>query len=249
MRVRLEAIFFLKVLRVAISTPINLITCAIIIEVFVIFVTAPKPSTGYFDNNPVAVLLTLATTIFALLFGLYLLIRTAVVFFCKWREALFFGCALWALSMPTVIAIFTSQSFGYRDEDVKHALVAMMYNVEMKRVPSTFKHPPKLIDLGDSCYRDYSGHHCWIVIVKPQSQDDQDIAQDLGTWHSIKSNTLLLVVPRAAEYGEVGVRRIGDGAYSVLGQDYAGWLGGALGTRGALRRTQQTFFSERLRKP
>jgi hypothetical protein len=151
--------------------------------------------------------------------------------------------------MLVVVAFITGQKSGYRDEDVKHALVAMMYNVEMKRVPNTFEHPPKLIDLGDSCYPDYSGHQCWIVVVKSRSQDDQDIAQDVGSWHSIKSNTLLLVVPRAAEYGEVAVRRIGDGAYSVLGQDYAGWLGGAWRTRGALRRTQQPFFSERLRLP
>jgi hypothetical protein len=38
--------------------------------------------------------------------------------------------------MLVVVAFITGQKSGYRDEDVKHALVAMMYNVEMKRVPT-----------------------------------------------------------------------------------------------------------------
>jgi hypothetical protein len=221
MRVRREILVFLKVLRVAISSPVNLITCAIVAGIFVMIATAPMPSMVYIGNKPREALAVVAI-LFMPLFGLYLLIRLAVAIFGKWRDALFFACALWALLMPIVIGVITNHHYGYRDEDAKHALVAKLYDLEMKPILSAHEYGPKLIGLGESCYPSYSGHHCWIVVVRPKSQDDLDIAQDVGNWHSIKSNTLLSVVPAHVEYGEVAVRRISDGAYSVLSQDYAG---------------------------
>jgi hypothetical protein len=166
--------------------------------------------------------LAVAIILFMPLFGLYLLIRLAVAIFGKWREAVFFACALWALLMPIAIGVIAETRYGYGDDDAKHALVAKLYDLEMKRIPSTFEHLPRLIDLGESCYPAYRGQHCWIVVVKPQSQDDLDIAQDAGNWHSIKSNTLLSPMPAYVKYGTVDVRRITDNAYSVLSQDYQG---------------------------
>jgi hypothetical protein len=156
------------------------------------------------------------------LFGLYLLIRLAVAIFGKWREAFFFACALWALLMPIVVGVAAETRYGYGDDNAKHALVAKLYDLDMKRIPSIFERLPRLIDLGESCYPDYRGQHCWIVVVKPQSQDDFDIAQDVGNWHSIKSNTLLGLMPAYVQYGTVDVRRISDSAYSILSQDYSG---------------------------
>jgi hypothetical protein len=166
--------------------------------------------------------LAVAAILFMPLFGLYLLIRLAVAIFGKWRDALSFACALWALLMPIVIGVIAETRYGYGDDDAKHALVAKLYDLEMKRIPSTFDHLPRLIDLGESCYPNYRGQHCWIVVVKPQSEDDLDITQDVGNWHSIKSNSLLSLMPAHVEYGKVDVRRISESAYSVLSEDYIG---------------------------
>jgi hypothetical protein len=219
MRVEREIRVFLKVLRVAISSPVNLITCAIVAAIFVMIATAPKPSMVIIGDKPREALVA-AAILFMPLFGLYLLIRLAVAIFGKWRDALFFACALWALLMPIVIGVIAGTRYGYGDDDAKHALVAKLYDLDMKR--STFEHLPRLIDLGESCYPDYRGQHCWIVVVKPQSEDDLDIAQDVGNWHSIKSNTVLGLMPAYVKYGKVDVRRMSESAYSVLSQDYAG---------------------------
>ena len=157
--------------------------------------------------------------LFIPLFGLYLLIRLAVAIFGKWREAFFFACALWALLMPIVIWVIAASRYGYQDDAAKHALVAKLYD---NRLPSTHEHLPRLIELGSSCYPPSSGEHCWIVVVRPQSQDDGDIAQDVGKWHPLKSNALFSLMPARVEYGEVDIRRIGEGAYSVLSRDYVG---------------------------
>jgi hypothetical protein len=219
MRVEREIRVFLKVLRVAISSPVNLITCAIVAAIFVLIATAPKPSMAIIGDKPREALVV-AAILFMPLFGLYLLIRLAVAAFGKRRDALFFACALWALLMPIVIGVIAGTRYGYGDDDAKHALVAKLYDLDMKR--STFEHLPRLIDLGESCYPDYRGQHCWIVVVKPQSEDDLDIAQDVGNWHSIKSNTVLGLMPAYVKYGKVDVRRMSESAYSVLSQDYAG---------------------------
>jgi hypothetical protein len=222
MYVRREILVFLKVLRVAISSPVNLITCAIIAAIFVMIATAPKPSMVLVGDKPREAL-AVAALVFMPLFGLYLLIRFAVAIFSKWRDALFFACALWALIMPMVVGIITNNRYGYRDDDAKHALMAMIYDRELKQLPSSKAQETKLIDLGmSSCYPSYTGRQCWLVYVRPQSSDDLDIAQDIGNWHPIKSNTLFSLLPRWVEYGKVDVRRVNEGVYSVLGTSYPG---------------------------
>jgi hypothetical protein len=222
MRVRREFLVLLKVLRVAISSPVNVITCAMVAGMFVMIATAPKPSMVYIGHKP-SEALALVGILFMPLFGLYLLIRVAVAIFGKWREAFFFACALWALVMPAVIWVIAEGRYGYRDDAAKHALVAKLYDLEMNRPHSTHENLPRLIDLGSACYPPYSGQHCWIVVVKPQSQDDMDIAQDVGKWHPLKSNTLAVLVPAHVGYGTVDIRRISEGAYSVLSRDYPAW--------------------------
>jgi hypothetical protein len=221
MRVRREILVLLKVLRVAISGPVNLITCAIVAGMFVMIATAPMPSMVYVGDKPREAL-AMAAILFIPLFGLYLLVRLAVGIFSKRRrEAFFLACALWALLMPVAIGIVTNNRYGYRDDDAKHALVAMIYNLELKQLSSSNTQETKLIDLGlSSCYPPYTGRQCWLVYVKPHSSDDLDVAQDIGNWHSIKSNTLLSLLPRWVEYGEVDVRRVNESAYSVLAKSY-----------------------------
>jgi hypothetical protein len=181
--------------------------------------TAPKPSMLYI-SDPAFELPMAASLIFTPFFGLYLLIRLAVAIFGKWRKAISFGCALWALVTPIVIGGLAEIQYGYSDDDAKHALVAKLYDANVKDSP--IAHQPQLIDLGESCYPTYRPWHCWIVLVKPQSKDDLDITQDVGKWHSIKSNTLLSLMPAFVEYGQVDIRRINDSAYSILSQDYQG---------------------------
>src|SRR5262249_35860779 len=112
MRVRREILVFLNVLRVAISSPVNLITCAIVAGIFVMIVTVPKPSMIYVGDRPREAL-AVAAILFMPLFGLYLLIRSGVAIFGKWREALFFACPLWALLMPIIIGVITNNRYGY----------------------------------------------------------------------------------------------------------------------------------------
>ena len=221
MRVRREILILLKVLRVAISSPVNLITCAMVAAIFVMIATAPKPSMVIIGDKPREALVV-AAILFMPLFGLYLLIRLAIAMFGRWRDALFFACALWALLMPIVMGVIAGTRYGYGDDDAKHALVARLYDLEMKRIPGIFEHLPRLIDLGESCYPSYRGQHCWIVVVKPQPEDDFDVVQDVGSWHSIKSNSLSTLMPAYVKYGKVDVRRISDSAYSVLSEDYVG---------------------------
>jgi hypothetical protein len=192
-----------------------------IAAVFVLIVTAPPPSMVFVGDKPREVLSVVAF-LFMPLFGLYLLIRLAVALFGKWRDALFFACAVWALLMPIVIGVFIEKRYGYGDDDAKHALVLKLYELDMKGIQGTVDSLPRLIDLGESCYPPYQGRHCWIVIVKPQSQDDLDIAQDVGNWHSLKSDTLLGLMPAYIKYGKIDIRRINESAYSVLGESYVG---------------------------
>ena len=112
--------------------------------------------------------------------------------------------------------------YGYRDDDAKHALVAKLYDLEMKSRPGAQERLPRLIDLGSSCYPSYTARSCWIVVARPRSEDDLDIAQDLGNWHQIRSNVLRGLMPAHVEYGEVALKRISEGAYSVLSHDYEG---------------------------
>src|SRR5882672_1198293 len=215
MRIRSEILIFVKVLRIAISSPVNLIILALVVEMFVMIAMAPKPSLVYMGDKPREAFI--AITILSLaFFGLYLLVRLAVAIFSKRREALFFATALWALLMPVVIGVITNNCYGYRDDDAKHALVAMIYDLELKQLPSSKAEGTKLIDLGlSSCYPSYTGRQCWLVLVKAQSSDDLDIVQDVGNWHPIKSNTLFSLLPRWVEYGEVDVRRVNETVYSV----------------------------------
>jgi hypothetical protein len=223
MPVKKEILILVRVLRIAISSPVNLITCAIVAGIFFVIATAPKPSLVYVGDKPREAL-AVAAILFTPLFGLYLLIRLAFGIFGKRRrEVLFFACALWALLMPIVIGVVTNNRYGYRDDDAKHALMSMIYNLELKQLPSSNAQVTKLIDLGlESCYPPYTGRQCWLVYVRPQSSDDLDVAQDVGTWHQIKSNTLFSLLPRWVEYGEVDVRRVHESVYSVLAKSYAG---------------------------
>jgi hypothetical protein len=222
MRVRSEFIIFVRVLRIAISSPVNLIVLALVFETFVMIATAPKPSLVYMGDKSQEAFIAI-TILFSAFFGLWLLVRLAVAIFRKRRQALFFACALWALLMPIVIGVLTNNRYGYRDDDAKHALVAMIYDLELKPLPSSNAQETKLIDLGlETCYPPYTGRQCWLVYVKPQSSDDSDIAQDVGNWHPIKSNTLLSLLPKWVEYGHVDVRRINESAYSILAESYAG---------------------------
>jgi hypothetical protein len=222
MRIRNEVLIFVKVLRIASSSPVNLIMLAIVVEMFVMIATAPKPSLVYMGDKPREAFI--AITILSLaFFGLYLLVRLALATFSKMREALFFACALWALLMPIVIGVITNNRYGYRDDDAKHALAAMIYDLELKQLPNSKAQGTKLVDLGlSSCYPSYTGRQCWLVYAAPQSSDDLDIAQDVGNWHPIKSNTLFSLLPRWVEYGEVDVRRVHESVYSVLAKSYAG---------------------------
>jgi len=131
MRIRSEILIFVRVLRIASSSPVNLIILALVFEVFVIIAMAPKPSLVYVGDKPREAFI--AITILSLaFFGLCLFVRLAVAIFSKRREAIFFGCALWALLMPIVIGVITNNRYGYRDDDAKHALVAMIYDLELK---------------------------------------------------------------------------------------------------------------------
>jgi hypothetical protein len=172
-----------------------------------------------YSGNTLREILAIAALLFIVLFGLYAFIRLAVAIFGQWRKALFFACTLWALLMPLVIGVIAAGRYGYRDDNAKHALVAKLYDLGMKRPPGA----PELIDLGSSCYPPYTGRSCWIAIVRPQSQDDLDIAQDAGDWHPIKSKTLRSLMPAHVEYGDIAVTRITAGVYSVLSHDYDGW--------------------------
>lgn len=221
MRVRREILVLVKVLRVASSSPVNVITCAMVAGMFVMIATAPRPSMVYIGDKPREAL-ALVGILFIPLFGLYLLIRMAVAIFGKRREAFFFACALWALVMPAVIWVIAEGRYGYQDDAAKHALVAKLYDPEMKRMLTTHDNLPHLIEMGSACYPIGGGQHCWIVVVRPQSQDDVDIAQDVGTWHRLKSNTLFLLLPAGVENGTVDVRRINESAYSILSRDYPG---------------------------
>jgi hypothetical protein len=221
MGMRRELLIFLRVLRAATSSPVNLVTCAIVAAIFVMIATAPKPSMVYISDKPREAL-AVTVILFILLFGLYLLIRLAVAIFGKWREAYFFACAIWALLMPIIIGVIAEARYGYGDDDARHALVMKLYQDDLKMGPAPNTHLPESIDLGASCYPPYRGYGCWIVVVKPQSQDDLDIAQDVGDWHSVKSNTLRSLMPRYVEYGQVDVRRINESAFSVLSHDYQG---------------------------
>ena len=129
-------------------------------------------------------------------FGLYLLVRFAIALFGQRRNAVFFGCAAWTSLMPMIIAVIIYNRFGYQDDDAKHALMAMIYDLRVKQLPNPDVQGPKLIDLGmNSCYPAYTGRQCWLVHVTPHLSDDLDLAQDVGKWHPIKSNTLLSILP------------------------------------------------------
>ena len=125
--------------------------------------------------------------------------------------------------MPMIIAVIIYNRFGYQDDDAKHALMAMIYDLRVKELPNPDVQGPKLIDLGmNSCYPAYTGRQCWLVHVTPHLSDDLDLAQDVGKWHPIKSNTLLSILPLQMQFGTVDVRRINESTYSVLGEGYTG---------------------------
>src|SRR5262245_38585877 len=105
MCIRNEILIFVRVLRIAISSPVNLIILALVVEVFVMIAMAPKPSLVYMGMPREGfIAITILSSAF---FGLYLLVRLAVAIFSKRREALFFACALWALLTPIVIGVIT----------------------------------------------------------------------------------------------------------------------------------------------
>ncbi len=185
MRIKREIRIFLRVLRVAISSPMNLITCAIVAGIFFMIATAPMPSKVYVGDK-LREALAAAIILFIPLFGLYLLIRSAVAIFGKWRKALVFAGALWALLMPIVIGIITNNRYGYRDDDAKHALVAKIHKLELKPLPSSKTDEIKLIDLGRSSALSLlilGVSAGWSIRKSRTSPDDLDIAQDVGKWH------------------------------------------------------------------
>jgi hypothetical protein len=222
MRFKREVLYFLKTLRVAVSSPVNLVICAIITGLYFMVATAPKPSMIY-SGDKSREALALTVILFMPSLGLYIPARLAIAFFGSRRDAYFYACALWALLMPVVVGAVANGRYGYRDDNAKHELVAKIFDLELKQLPSSNVQNAKLIDLGlSSCYPEYTGRQCWLVYVKPQSSDDLEIAQDVGNWHSIKSTTLSSLLPRWVKYGKVDVRRVTHGAYSVLGIDYQG---------------------------
>lgn len=151
MRLRRETLVLLKVLRVASSSPVNLIICAMVAGMFIMIAAAPRPSMVYIGDKPREAL-ALVGILFIPLLGLYVLIRLAIAIFGKWREAFFFACALWALVMPAVIWVIAEGRYGYQDDAAKHALVAKLYDPEMKRILFTHDNLPHLIELGSACY-------------------------------------------------------------------------------------------------
>ena len=222
MTLRREFLIFLNVLRIATTRPVNLITCALVAGIFILIATAPKPSLVVMGDQLHESLLVI-TILWLPFFGLYLLVRFAIALFGRRRNAVFFGCAAWTSLMPMIIAVIIYNRFGYQDDDAKHALMAMIYDLRVKQLPNPDVQGPKLIDLGmNSCYPAYTGRQCWLVHVTPHLSDDLDLAQDVGKWHPIKSNTLLSVLPLQMQFGTVDVRRINESTYSVLGEGYTG---------------------------
>jgi tellurite resistance protein TehA-like permease len=131
MRIRSEILIFARVLRIAISSPVNLIVLALVVDMSAMIAMSPKPSLVYMGDKPREAFV--AITILSLaFFGLYLLVRLAVAIFRKRRKALLFACGLWALLIPIVIGVITNHRYGYRDDDAKHALAAMIYDRELK---------------------------------------------------------------------------------------------------------------------
>jgi len=151
-------------------------------------------------------------------FILYVIARLIIAIFRRRREALFLACALWALLMPIVISIAAVSR--HADLSARHALVAKLYEKELKDRTSLDVRAAQLIDLGGKCFPEHSAYECWIVIAS--TLEDSDIAEDIGSWHTIKSSTLLRLLPAYIQYGEVAVQRIDDRVYSVLGAGYPG---------------------------
>jgi hypothetical protein len=223
MTLRREFLIFLNVLRLAATRPVNLITCALVAGIFIMIATAPKPSLVIMQEDKLRVWLIVLIILWLLFFGLYLLVRFAIALLGRRRNAVLFGCAVWAALMPVIVAVIIYNRFGYRDDDAKHALMAMIYNEKLTLLPKPDVPGTKLIDLGlNSCYPSYTGRQCWLVHVTPRLADDLDLAQDVGKWHAIKSNTLLSVLPLYMQYGTVDVRRLNESTYSVLGEEYSG---------------------------
>lgn len=110
MRMRGEVLLFLRILRVAVSSPANLITCAMVAAIFIMIATAPKPSMLYIGDK-LFELLAVASLLFVPLFGLYLLIRLSIAIFGKWQRPISFGWALWALLTPIVIGVLAETRY------------------------------------------------------------------------------------------------------------------------------------------
>jgi hypothetical protein len=217
MRMRGEFLILLRVLRAATSSPVNWITCAIAIATFVIIATTPTPSLVYTGMKAQAEVMLLGFFLLPF-FVLYVIARLIIAIFRRRREALFLGCALWALLMPIVIGLAAVSRHG--DLSARHALVAKLYEKELKDRSSLDVHAARLIDLGEKCFPEHSAYECWIVVAS--KFEDSDIAEDIGGWHTIKSSTLLRLLPAYIQYGQVAVQRIDDRVYSVLGAGYPG---------------------------
>src|SRR5262249_48210570 len=158
-------LIFLRVFRSVWSSPINMVTCAIFFELFVLVATTPPPSLVYSGNLFRAV--TIAA-LFAVLpiFTLYLIVKFIKSIFGRtWRQAYFIECALWALGMPILIAIFFIPS-RYQDVSARHSLVAKLYAVQPQLHDEVWvkTNSPRLIDWGSQCYPGYSGYQCWLLI-------------------------------------------------------------------------------------
>jgi hypothetical protein len=218
MRIRGELLIFLKVLRAATSSPVNWITCAIAIAIFVIATTPPP--LDYAGMKAEAGFIAFGALLLPF-FVLYLTARLIIAIFGRRRQAIFFASALLALLTPIVIGVVATVRYDrYGNVSAIHALVAKLYDSKLKNGTSLDVRAAKLIDLGEACYPSVSGYECWVVVTSPV--EDSDVAQDIGDWHDIKSSTLLRLLPAYVQYGEVAVQRIHDRIYSVLSHDYQG---------------------------
>ena len=219
MQIKGELLIFLKVLRAATSSPVNWITCAIVIATFVLIATAPPPL-DYAGTKAEAGFIAFGTLLLPF-FVLYLIARVIIAIFGRRRQAIFFASALLALLTPIVIGVVAIAHYDrYSNVSATHSLVAKIYDSELKDRTNLDVRAAKLIDLGGACYPAVSGYECWVVVTSPV--EDSDVAQDIGDWHDIKSSTLLRLLPAYVRYGEVAVQRIHDRVYSVLSHDYQG---------------------------
>ena len=145
-----ELLIFLKVLRVAISSPVNWITCATVLAIFVIIASAPQPSLGYLAKPRVGDAVTALTLLVVPFFSLYLTTRLIIGIFRMSRNAIFSACALCALVEPLAAGRLVYEDL-YQSVSARHSLVAILYNTDLAGRTNLDVSAAKLVDLGQAC--------------------------------------------------------------------------------------------------